>query len=334
MTTAVVLLSLMSMTGTQGGLTARPQGMKLIGGTEAMDHTTYCTMPDGTTPPDVFPKDSEVHCYEAGKTKHIVKVTTKSELRPCPVDTYPEDCSGVPRGTFDLYQVEASTGGKATCNGSQYGAGLRTCENNHAKKFKDAAVILRGYKIVDGLVAKAPDAESNRFLLSCFDGAVAKCLHLGYVPGVECVRDGTPVDLVQYMNACIRAARANYDADDTSYTCTGLVVDFMDDLGIQQRETAAGAKDFRFEGEWNSGGIVPKTKLRPRVAASATADCPASPYASAKYCNACPENADNLDPDTLVWTCSPSYKSKSGCCPAVAGCCENSPPKPSACRGK
>jgi hypothetical protein len=70
----------------------------------------------------------------------------------------------------------------------------------------------------------AYNAVANDFTLACRGSSIAKCVELGYEPWNGNARE---------LAACVRALRADYCGDGTSYTVSGTLVNLYDDAGIE-----------------------------------------------------------------------------------------------------
>jgi hypothetical protein len=79
---------------------------------------------------------------------------------------------------------------------------------------------------------------------SCADGAIAKCIEMGYAPW------SAGHDLHQ---ACTRMVRADYCGSGISFTKDGTLIDVFDTRGIQTR---TGSSDFVFEAAWGVDGAT------------------------------------------------------------------------------
>lgn len=77
---------------------------------------------------------------------------------------------------------------------------------------------------------------------TCLQGAASKCARtLGYKPWKSLPRpnDGIMQDLEPLYEACVRATRADYCADGTSYTVAGTMINIWDDYDFNLPETSA-----------------------------------------------------------------------------------------------
>jgi hypothetical protein len=84
------------------------------------------------------------------------------------------------------------------------------------------------------------------FTVGCLGSAVAKCVYLGYKPW----RTMAGVPLANHHQACIRAIRADYCGNGSSYTTTGRIIDIFDDIGVQFDVPEGWIN----EGEWTPAG--------------------------------------------------------------------------------
>lgn len=72
-------------------------------------------------------------------------------------------------------------------------------------------------------------ASTTSFTFACTTGTIAKCTKWGYRPWTSATKsDHTVADLEPYHQACIRAARADYCANGSSWTKNGTLVDISD----------------------------------------------------------------------------------------------------------
>jgi hypothetical protein len=162
-----------------------------------------------------------------------------------------------PLGTLPLYRVEKFDPATGTtidlCNGEAYAfSAEETCSPADLQTLSGKAIAAPGYwNPTTGTYQQTLDGTTTGkqvFSLSCMTGAVAKCMHWGYVP----YKSFQGTQLSPYFQACVRAARAQYTAtSSTSYTCEGTEVDFYDRLGIQ---TISPAGNLSFEAAWKQGG--------------------------------------------------------------------------------
>ena len=99
----------------------------------------------------------------------------------------------------------------------------------------------------------------SAFTIACKDGALEKCVHLGYRPWAtqqSCTGTGrnkrcTTVSLKEYHQACVRMLRADYCGDGKSYTVDGTLLDIYDYLQppVQLRE-----ENWDIEARWTNNG--------------------------------------------------------------------------------
>jgi hypothetical protein len=90
-----------------------------------------------------------------------------------------------------------------------------------------------------------PDASKITF--ACRGKAIAKCLEMGYRPGVS-GGSLTPAETEQLV-ACTRLLRADYCGDGRSFTVDGTLVNLYDGAGIQ-----SDTQPWTIEAEWTSAG--------------------------------------------------------------------------------
>lgn len=83
---------------------------------------------------------------------------------------------------------------------------------------------------------------ANDFTFACRGSSIAKCVELGYEPWA-----GSASELA----ACVRALRADYCGDGTSYTVSGTLINLYDDAGIQPDTMA-----WTVEAAWTPGGAA------------------------------------------------------------------------------
>ncbi|WP_226994182.1 ADYC domain-containing protein [Myxococcus hansupus] len=153
------------------------------------------------------------------------------------------------------------------------GKGYRTrnpdeCAPPTSHFYEGKAVIIPGCWMPDGGFNDG-GGDTPCFTASCTTGAVGVCAHWGYLPNQEW--DGGP-PLARLFQACVRAARADYNGDGESFTCQGTYVDFVDGHGIQTQDTFdGGLPPMLFEAAWNEHGALPfgvtpsgESCLRPR----------------------------------------------------------------------
>ena len=99
--------------------------------------------------------------------------------------------------------------------------------------------------------------SDDSFTFACEGFTLAKCVELGYPPwaggkicddeakGKKCEK----TTLAAHHQACVRALRADYCGDGTSYTVDGVPLNLYDGLGIRQD-----GDDWAFEAEWDESG--------------------------------------------------------------------------------
>ncbi len=94
------------------------------------------------------------------------------------------------------------------------------------------AIFLEG--VWDPSGARTSQASSAMFTVSCTNGVLAKCArNWGYKPWTSArAKNGKPVLLRDLHQACVRAARADYCGDGTSYTRDGTLIDLWDAYGL------------------------------------------------------------------------------------------------------
>lgn len=200
------------------------------------------------------------------RTKEGSKVTVLLSVNV--VNVEPDPCV---RGTdpaknpkdVNLYEVSYSDArGNLVnlCGEESYPEPWDCCETSasNSKKYVGKAIAVPGFWDVDGNYDKGGAGE---FSLSCMNGAVAKCVHWGYRPWST----GVP-DLAPYYTACVNAARASYNDDERSYSCSGTWFWIYDSLGIQKYDepscVAAGVVKIRgedvpsFESRWAADHLV------------------------------------------------------------------------------
>jgi hypothetical protein len=88
----------------------------------------------------------------------------------------------------------------------------------------------------------AYDASAPQFSLACRGSSIAKCVEFGYKPWTGHADE---------LAACVRALRADYCGNGSSYTVDGTLVNIFDDAGIQP-DSAAWVP----EAEWTPNGAV------------------------------------------------------------------------------
>lgn len=96
-----------------------------------------------------------------------------------------------------------------------------------------------------------PDAslhrsDSSHFEIVCTSGAHGKCVRLGYFPWAS-------DKMLAAFNACVRAIRADYNGNGSSFTRDGTMIEVYDRLGINGKEAQTG---LRFEAGWSPSGVI------------------------------------------------------------------------------
>lgn len=102
-----------------------------------------------------------------------------------------------------------------------------------------------------------PVALEGATTIACTNGAIAKCVRLGYKPWLEA--PGKPMKALH--QACTRMIRADYCGDGSSHTKDGTRIDVFDSHGIQARDERAEAPEV-FEAAWGPNGAVYVNTLR------------------------------------------------------------------------
>jgi hypothetical protein len=90
------------------------------------------------------------------------------------------------------------------------------------------------------------------FTLTCAADAQGKCVRFGYKPWKI---DPSGVSLADYHQACIRMVRADY-CGNKGTTRDGMLIDFYDRLGIQERTNTTDNDTLPFEAAWNAEGAL------------------------------------------------------------------------------
>jgi hypothetical protein len=91
-------------------------------------------------------------------------------------------------------------------------------------------------------------ADTTQFTIACRGSTIAKCLEVGYTPWNGATRE---------LAACVRALRADYCGDGTSFTVDGTLVRVSDDLEIQPDDSA-----WVPEAEWSPDGALCVSKKK------------------------------------------------------------------------
>ncbi|MBK8257100.1 MAG: hypothetical protein IPK82_31070 [Polyangiaceae bacterium] len=127
-----------------------------------------------------------------------------------------------------------------------------------AKRLDERAFAIPGYvdRRTGVYSSTCPGGGTNCFTLSCSTGVLGKCIHWGYLPWeTEHKTPGkTMVDLSNYYQACIHAARAHYTSGEgLPHTCHSTVIDMFDFVGIQKREVG----EYPYiESGWTNTGVL------------------------------------------------------------------------------
>jgi hypothetical protein len=113
--------------------------------------------------------------------------------------------------------------------------------------------------------ARVDDANSGT--LACYEGAVGKCISVGYRPWAtaqQCTGSGkskkcTTISLKDHHQACTRMMRADYCGDGKSYTVNGTLLDIFDYLQppVQLQE-----EKWQMEARWTPTGASCLTERR------------------------------------------------------------------------
>jgi len=116
----------------------------------------------------------------------------------------------------------------------------------------------------------AYDDDPSRTTFACTNGAVAKCVRLGYAPW----RSFDGASLREELLACVRMIRADYCGDGVTHTREGTPIAIWDARGVIPRGDADPDHE-RFEAAWSADGAV--YLAAPRLGqsiASIVATCP------------------------------------------------------------
>ncbi|MEO6276460.1 ADYC domain-containing protein [Roseateles sp.] len=108
------------------------------------------------------------------------------------------------------------------------------------------AVVLPGREQADGSLADDP----TRYAVSCTNGALTKCVRMGYAPWSPKAEGGT---LLPMFNACVRMVRGDYGGGGVPFTENGQKIDVYDDAGLQIADMSPSQV---FEAGWNEHGAV------------------------------------------------------------------------------
>ncbi|WP_156338869.1 ADYC domain-containing protein [Chondromyces crocatus] len=100
--------------------------------------------------------------------------------------------------------------------------------------------------------------DPDIFTFACLDGALAKCVGLGYEPWKtksECHQGSCQdVELRPLHQACTRLLRGDYCGDGTTHTTNGTLVNLWDPLNIQV--SANLGSGWASEAEWGAEGAL------------------------------------------------------------------------------
>lgn len=89
-------------------------------------------------------------------------------------------------------------------------------------------------------------SDARHFEIVCTSGAQGKCVRLGYFPWKS-------DEMLAAFNACVRAIRADYIGNGSSFTVDGTTIEVFDRLGINRQVNHNG---LRFEAGWLPSGAV------------------------------------------------------------------------------
>lgn len=93
--------------------------------------------------------------------------------------------------------------------------------------------------------------DEENLTFACTNGALAKCVRLGYKPWKK-VQGRS---LREFHQACTRLIRADYLGNGRSYTQEGTLVEVYDVLGIRRRRSLPGS-GMVFEAAWSPRGAT------------------------------------------------------------------------------
>jgi hypothetical protein len=109
--------------------------------------------------------------------------------------------------------------------------------------------------------------DPNSGMLACYEGAIGKCISVGYRPWAtaqQCTGSGkskrcTTISLKDHHQACTRMIRADYCGEGKSYTVNGTVLDIFDYLQppVQLQE-----EKWQMEARWTPTGASCLTERR------------------------------------------------------------------------
>jgi hypothetical protein len=95
------------------------------------------------------------------------------------------------------------------------------------------------------------DAGPDSLTLACTQGAIGKCVRLGYKPWASLDGGISAADL---HAACVRMIRADYCGNGRTHTLDGTRIDVFDRVGIQRRESASAGEEL--EAGWSPDGAT------------------------------------------------------------------------------
>jgi hypothetical protein len=120
----------------------------------------------------------------------------------------------------------------------------------------DAENIAKAISLSGSWDEKGTHIESQElFTFACTNGALAKCVRLGYKPWKKIQGKS----LGNYHQACTRMIRADYCGNGNSHTKDGTPVDVYDVLDIQKPTSN---NSMAFEAAWEPGGATCINRLR------------------------------------------------------------------------
>jgi hypothetical protein len=117
-----------------------------------------------------------------------------------------------------------------------------------------AAIAVYGYwDYSRGTATGGAKTESaTQFTFACPNGAIGKCVNLGYRPWSTYASSGHSYAVAPYHQACTRLIRADYCGDGTPHTKNGETIEVYDNLGIQLDDRPS----WIFEAQWAPGGAT------------------------------------------------------------------------------
>lgn len=224
----------------------------------------------------------------------VVGIWTGSDERPYRITEVPPVDPCLPAVLQDagarlkFYTVTDVALNRNVCAGKGYRTqNPNECSPDAGDFYQGKAVIIPGCWMPDGGFNDG-GGDAPCFTASCTTGAVGVCAHWGYLPDQEW--EGGP-PLARLFQACVRAARADYNGDGEPFTCQGTYVDFVDGHGIQTQDTfdGGGLPPLLFEAAWNEQGALPfgvmpggGSCLRPRYAPAPLSSIHGAPGAHLK----------------------------------------------------